>query len=443
MHAGDRGLELTRDLTRGELLERGVALVLAASGASFVSLDQLAPEAHGAARLRKCMSLGGPGSLRVDGHPDDYLAWGNREFIRDESGTAWVKLWVSWYDLQQELGKAPAGRVQSWNHLNTAPGGQSWLRRLDRQVRAINQDGLGCILTLYQAFPTWANGATGIDPVGRRRGPEMKVPLDLSTNGPWGWFIAYLLARYKRGAAPNPTGPREPDAGESGDLTRFGNPDGAGIDALEICNEPNHLYWPQEGIAQATAQMIRSADQLSATWGPMPILAPATSDYPDSADIVNSRGIVSTAWENFTRALLKELRGFDTMLPFRWSHHNYRETRFGEAPRRSRRLAFLVHRFGRWRRESQPIWLTEGGYNMGTSWQDPAVRESQARLIEQSFRGTLGSGDVFMWTQHTISDKQGNSWKGGLRDDFAWGVGLGQPRPSWYVWRDLRGWPEP
>jgi hypothetical protein len=424
-------------MRRRDFLRRGGELALATSAASWLSLDRLAAEAPGARVLRKCISLGGPGSLRIDGHPDDYLLWGNREYIRD-SGTSWVKLWVSWYDLQQELGAAPAGRAQSWEQLNSAPSGQSWLRRLDCQVKAINDDGLGVILTLYQAFPRWANGATGVDPVGRTRPAEQKVPLDLSPEGPWGWFISHLLARYRKGVSANPVGPHEPALGEDPALSRFGNPDGAGIDALEICNEPNHIYWPQEGIGAAVAEMITTATQLSQSWGGTMILAPATSDYPDEADIVNSRGISSTAWEGFVEQVLRELVGFRPSVPLRWSHHSYRETRFAEAPKRSYRLIRLLRTAG-WQMGRQPLWLTEGGYNMRTEWQDPDVRTYQAALIERSFRGTRQRSDVFMWTQHTISDKQGNDWKGGLRDDFVWGVGPGEPRPSWYAFRDLAG----
>jgi hypothetical protein len=127
-------------------------------------------------------------------------------------------------------------------------------------------------------------------------------------------------------------------------------------------------------------------------------------------------------------------------VPVRWSHHNYRETRFAEAPRRSRRLARLL-RAGRWPMSPQPIWLTEGGYNMRTLWSDPQTRADQAALIERSFQGSRQAHEVYLWTQHTISDKQGNDWKGGLRDDFTWGVGPGPPRPSWYSFRDLAAWP--
>jgi hypothetical protein len=422
-------------MRRREFLKRGGELALAAGAASWLELDRLAGEAQAAGRIRKCLSMGGPGPMRVDDSADDYRLWGNREYIRD-SHTTWVKLWISWNDLQKELAAAPASRAGSWDHLNSAPGGQSWMRRLDRQVKAINDDRLGVILTLYQAFPTWANGATGVDPVGRSKPAEQKVPLDLSTNGPWGWFIGHLLARYKSGASPNPIGPHEPAAGENPAVSRFGNPDGAVISALEICNEPNQLYWPQEGIDVAVAQMIRTATTLSRTWGPTMILAPATGDYPDEVDIVNSRGIVSAAWEGFIKRVLAALDGFQPGVPMRWSHHNYRETRFAEAPQRSRRVLRLL-RTADWQMGRQPLWLTEGGYNMRTLWQDPQTRTDQANLIEQSLRHSALCDEVFMSTQHTISDKQGNDWKGGLRDDFVQGVGPGQPRPSWYSFREL------
>ena len=59
--------------------------------------------------MRKCISLGGPGPLRKDDDPDDYRLWGNRELIL-ASDTTWVKLWVSWQDLQGELETPPASR---------------------------------------------------------------------------------------------------------------------------------------------------------------------------------------------------------------------------------------------------------------------------------------------------------------------------------------------
>ena len=132
-------------LTRRALLDRGGSLAGALGLASLGSLPA-APAALAADPLRKCVSLGGPQPLRVDAHPNDYRHWGNREYLRDASRTNWVHLWVSWEDLQQEF--EPATWQSSWRHLNTAPFGRSYLRRLDGQMRAANDDGLGVMVGL-------------------------------------------------------------------------------------------------------------------------------------------------------------------------------------------------------------------------------------------------------------------------------------------------------
>jgi hypothetical protein len=51
----------------------------------------------------------------------------------------------------------------------------------------------------------------------------------------------------------------------------------------------------------------------------------------------------------------------------------------------------------------------------------------------------MGVPGVYMWTQHTISDKQGNSFKSGLRDDFVYPSAVGAERPSWYAYQALPG----
>lgn len=420
MRASRRLEEMTSaGLTRRAFLARAGRIGAAAGVAGFIVLDPLGGSDTAAGRLRKCVSLGGPGPLRQDGHPDDYRLWGNREYIRDLSGSTWVKLWVSWYDLQEELGTQPASRASSWRHLDTAPGGQSWLRRLDGQARAANDDGLGVILSVHHTHPTWSSGATGPSPVDPAKTAAQKLPLDISTDGPWAWFVGYLLARYRPRAAVNP--------------------DGASIDALEICNEPNYLAWPQEGIALAVAQMIRSATALSASSGGTPILAPATSDFPDSTRRTPA-GVRDTVWSEFTSGVLAALRGYRSPVPLRWSHHNYREVRFAD----SRTIdALSMLRGSGWSSDVAPLWLTEGGLNMGSKVEEPGEREFQASAIERSFSDALGLADVYLWTQHTITDKPGNSFKSGLRDDFAPGRGPGGRRPSWYAWRGLPGAPEP
>jgi len=425
-------------LSRRQLIVRGGRLAIASAAGGLWSLERPAGAIEGGDGLRKCISLGGPGPLRQDAHPDDYRLWGNREYIRDASGTRWVKLWVSWYDLQQELGLPPVSRAGSWRHLNGAPGGQAWLRRLDGQVRAANDDRLGVILSIYHAYPTWASAATGPDPADPARPAEQKLPIDVSPDGPWGWFVAYLIARYRKGSRPNPFGPEgAPTEIASGHDPLFGNPDGAAIDALEICNEPNHLGWPQEGVVATTAQMIRSATQLSAAWGRTPILAPATSDFPDSTER-SRRGLKATGWSDFTLGVLEGLAGYRPTVPVRWSHHNYRDVRLGTS--RAEDVLAMLHG-ARWRSDVAPLWLTEGGMNLGRRADNPAARRLQARAIERSFAETAALGDVYLWTQHTISDKPGNDFKSGLRDDFRWGRGPGRERPAWSAWRDLRGAP--
>ncbi len=403
-------------LSRRQFLIGAGGLAAAAAAGGLASVERLSDHSAGvspaAASLRKCISLGGPGPLRQDDHPDDYRLWGNREYIRDLSGTAWVKLWVSWYDLQQELGAPPADRSYSWHQLDGAPGGHAWIRRLDRQIEAAQEDGVGVILTLHHTHPTWATGAAGADPADPSKPAEQKLPLDVSPDGPWAWFVAYLIARYRKRDRPGPS-----------------------IDALEICNEPNFLSWPQEGIVETTAQMIRSAARLSATWGPTPILAPATSDFPDRTTQALA-GLSGTVWSDFTAGVLRALAGFRALVPLRWSHHNYRDIRLGTA-RAEDVLAML--RSAGWASDVAPLWLTEGGLNLAEDAGDEAARRGQADAIVQSFERMRRLPDVYMWTQHTVSDKPGNTFKGGLRDDFRWSEGPGRRRPSWYAWRDLSG----
>jgi hypothetical protein len=81
--------------------------------------------------------------------------------------------------------------------------------------------------------------------------------------------------------------------------------------------------------------------------------------------------------------------------------------------------------------------------NLGSRASDPRAQSLQATAIEESFRRTTELRGIYLWTQHTISDKAGNDFKSGLRDDFQWGSGPGAPRPAWEVWRDLPGAPAP
>ena len=366
--------------------------------------------------MQKCISLGGPGPLRSDDDPDDYRLWGNRQFVV-ASDTTWVKLWVSWQDFQGELDAAPPSRSASWDQLSKAPNGESWIRRLDRQLRAVNDDGRGAIATLFQSFPAWSGGATGPDPVTGTKPPEQRIPIDLSPDGPWGWFVGFLCSRYSKDDPKNP--------------------EGAWMDALEVCNEPNLLWWPQEGVAQAVARMIRSATEISAGVNGPDILGPGTSDFPDRTQ-ANRRGVVATDWRSFTRDVLESLRGFRPAAPVHWSHHNFNDVKRLKTPSRAQEVVDLLAHHG-WVDRIKPLWLTEGGFNLYPDPSDLRRKDRQARLIERNFRRMLNLNDVFMWTQHSISDKAGNEFRSGLRDDFIEGKGPGAKRPAWSAWRRLPG----
>jgi hypothetical protein len=416
-------------ISRREFLRGGGTLVLATGAAALLPLSGgggLDKGTLDSGVMGKCISLGGPGPLREDAHPDDYRLWGNREYI-EASGTKWVKFWVSWLDLQGELAAAPESLERSWEQLNGAPGGEGWLRRLDRQVRAANEDGVAVIVTLFHAFPSWAGGATGPDPVSSRKPAEQCVPRDLTPNGPWAWFVGHLCARYRKGAPRNEDGPRR-----SGGDVKAGNPEGAWIDALEICNEPNLLFWPQEGIERAVAGMIQTAERTSGLLGGPAILAPGTSDFPDR-DHGNARGLVATNWRTFTGAVLDELRGFRPTVPVYWSHHNFQDVKHRDVPSRAERVVDLLRSRG-WLTQVRPLWLTEGGYDMFPDQHQPEARARQANLIETNFERMVQAGSIYLCTQHTITDKLGNDFKSGLRDDFVPGKGPGRPRPSWHTW---------
>jgi hypothetical protein len=148
--------------------------------------------------------------------------------------------------------------------------------------------------------------------------------------------------------------------------------------------------------------------------------------------------VKATAWREFTLGVLGALAGYRATVPLRWSHHNYRDVRLGTS-----RVEDVLGMLGgaNWRSDVAPLWLTEGGINLGRRAADRSARDFQARSIDLSFRQTMEHPEVYMWTQHTISDKAGNDFKSGLRDDFRWGRGPGPERPAWISWRDLPGAP--
>src|SRR4051794_40032693 len=183
-----------------------------------------------AANLRRMVVLGPSGTIQP-GTSHDYRQADNRRFFA-ETGTRWVRMWADWPTLMPDASGFDPVIIDS----------------LDEQVALARRDGLRIVLTLYR-FPTWANGADQIDPVAAQpdrmavggtttKSLLFRYPNDVGVDSDWGRFVDSIASRYSAG---NPARP-------SLDAT---------IDVLEIANEPNLQWWPQQG-ASTTARPLRA-----------------------------------------------------------------------------------------------------------------------------------------------------------------------------------------
>lgn len=208
---------------------------------------------------------------------------------------------------------------------------------MDRQIAAANADGVAVILGLYQAYPAFSHEGNNIPPprtsttdATKRFAADQQVCDNVTANGPWGWFINYLLSRYKRGVPANTPGPRASN--------QFGNPIGASIHSLEIVNEPNFSLYPQVGMPRKVADMTVTAAQLAdaAGWPATGqfLLAPGISDYTDTANAnlpttvagVQVRSNYDTFAQNVLSLLPTAARFSSTYVG--WSQHNYYDVKY-------------------------------------------------------------------------------------------------------------------
>lgn len=401
-----------------------------------------------AAGPEKLISLGGPTALSP-GSVHDYRYWGNGADVL-ATGTRWIKLWVAWSQLQG-LYARPRTMAESWGQLTAGvPGTPGYgLRVLDEQVAAANHDGVKVLLCLQHDAPEWAGRLSGDPQLSppRRHNVTQRLPRDTGSESPFGWFVAHVCARYRRGAPANMSGPRVPGPGEL-DLPGLdpgsGNPSGAFVDAIEIGNEPNLMSWPLEEAPRRAAEMLVTADEWSARLEGPAILGPATSD-------TDGRAGLRINYLDFTRAVLRELAGWRPRGRVAWSHHNYGDMADGVAERLG--LVRDALEAAGW--HDNAIWLTEGGYDTTPHGRAQTVvtdreRRKQARVIAEGYReavafsaaaereGRIGVLPTF--AQHVIHD-QGTptqTFKSGLRDDFRFEPPTpGARRPAWFTWRDL------
>src|SRR3954468_2738279 len=399
-----------------------------------------------AANLRRMVVLGPSGTINP-GTSHDYRQADNRRFFA-ETGTRWVRMWADWPTL-----------------MPTANGfAQPIIDSLDEQIAFARRDGLRIVLTLYR-FPRWANGTDQIDPAAPQpdrmaRGGtsvktlEFRYPSDVGVNSDWGRFVDSIASRYSAG---NPARP-------SLDAT---------IDVLEIANEPNLQWWPQQGpsptadpfdpgplvVHEVLVRMFATAKAIVARYGDEPMLG-----GPAMADSVGDTRL-RTGYGTLSDALLPALRtaGFTAGERFVWTHHNYTDVTFDQgagttappdAANTDRTKSFAADMrqrliAGGWAGwpaadPADPwIMLTEGGVtnqSIRTRWGIPdsnqaAQRAKQADLIQRAWDRMAstadGAGIAVMSNYLWYTDPNFDS---GLADTFASG---GAIRPAYTTWRGL------
>ena len=348
--------------------------------------------------LRKTMVLGPAGTL-YPGSTQDYRFYSNRQWMLD-TGTKWVRLWADWPTLMPARGRFDAAHLSA----------------LDAQIAQAKSDGLGVILTLFR-FPTWANGidAMTADQLAatmpdRRKATQSdaqaksvltRYPSSVTAASDWGQFFRFLAQRYSVNNAARPV-------------------PGATVDMLEIANEPNLMWWPQQAPSTTTdpyaqgdivihkviARMLQTAGTIVAGLGNRPMVAgPGTHD----GDVVDR---IKTHYSSFMSRLLDELTaiGFKGGPYFVWTHHNYTDVTYDQgvgttAPDAATNTTRKVNRaaaaraklVGRWRGwptndAAKPgVFITEGGVTLSNiaaryGITDPAQqRLKQADLINRSW----------------------------------------------------------
>jgi hypothetical protein len=371
--------------SRRQFIARGALLAAAAAvGAPMPSAG--APPAG--TRLRKLLDIG-PGGVISPGSAQDLRYAGNAGYFA-ETGTRWIRMWADWPSLQPHPDFAP----------DDPDGPGRWrLDALDEQIGLANARGIRVLLMPYR-FPTWANGTAvlsaradtdeeiafrsaermapasweryvraGRDPAAYappRRALEYLLPEDpYGPSSAWAGFFSFLHDRYHAG--------------------RRGS--GPWVDGFELVNEPNLQLWPQAGIARHVAQLMKTAQGISARQAHSTLLlAPSISD--DDAP----SSLRFTRWSEFVPALLDELAaiGYLAHSGQAWSHHNYTDVERRQTATRTQAIrALLAGRWSGYAEDRTPtVFVTEGGARLSRMpalypAEDP--REAQAKCLSDAW----------------------------------------------------------
>jgi hypothetical protein len=387
-----------------------------------------------------------------------------REFVRD-SNTWGVKLWASWYNFQQEWGNSvpPSQRDEwweSWNQLRTGPYNagidpNSWAI-LDDQIVQANVDQKAVFLGIYPHYPTWT---FTVGPSDEQANKEFisHWPDGRGTDSPYGWFVAYVLARYKPGAPVNATGPNT-----NGNY--FGNPRGAWLNALEPLNEPNYMCWPQRvsntfPAACNSADMLVTAYQYTQAYAASNVIGPGTTDEFDPVGTasynysprMNELGV---DWWTFSSDVIANLQNkLNPNWYLGWSHHNYRDVR-GQSPggstpnpnQATNQRGYELGQLLRARGYPWPgFWVTEGGYRMTRNAANTGLAAGEA----ERHRSLIESGrfvyrfvpDAFTFAQYGVNDGAYayDPFQSSMREPFQGDPATtgvpGPERPAGAAWR--------
>jgi hypothetical protein len=296
--------------------------------------------------------------------------------------------------------------------------------------------------------------ATAASPDTSAKSLLFRYPDDVSAGSAWGDFVDRIASRYSAG---NPARPAL-------DAT---------IDVLEITNEPNLQWWPQQGpstdpanafgpgpivVHDVLARMFATAKTIVARYGNEPMLA-----GPGLADSVGDTRL-RTGYGTLSDRLLPALpgTGFTAGPRFAWTHHNYTDVTFDQgagttAPDRTTtarttsfaadmRRRLIAGGWAGWPTGSAAdpwIMLTEGGVTLqsirsATRWNiaDPAAqRAKQAELLQRAWNRMAATADGagiavaanYLWYTDPNFDS-------GLSDALADG---GATRPSYTTWAGL------
>lgn len=219
---------------------------------------------------------------------------------------------------------------------------------------------------------------------------------------------------------PNPLGPNI-----------YGNPQGAWVNAIEFVNEPNYLWWrnavgtdflspdPVAGgnnLVLRCAQMFQTAEYYAYGFQSAAVIGPSVHDNDAAVNDPDAMGS-----SEFTHRVLAGLSAFRPRVYAGWSMHSYNDVKTGVV---SRTQNVINHLYAdQWKGPSgdRTLWITESGYRIPAAQVDPmtavatpAGQTDQNTLVTSNFNAVKGIPEVYLSSQHEISDQIGNSFYSGM-----------------------------